>query len=607
MRRRAGALRSVRNGQLCSIQLARPALHQGHLPCSSGATTSAGECGAAGVPAQQLALLYFPSQSLDGNRFSCQWFRALQCVCLVIESSKRRLRPRYRSRVGILKKRSLWISACAALAVSVALAGCGTEYYFAGRVLPPSKLKNRVLIAVQNPGILAKGSLDIVDAYYDERSAYNGTPASFSLAGFGGAIPTTIQNMPEEQSGAIYGSGDGSFTLADYQGEKTSGTVSGLPGPSSSIFITRNKAFVFAANQVSHLFTVVNQSLGSSIPLSLPGVYRVSVNPGGSVALGFVQNSNYAYYPRQLSAAQTTSYSGGPTTWPKAAVDCEPQNAPSWCLFQMQSPDQIDATGNYYGAPLVFDRPVKAVFSSDGSTAYILNCGPECGGTTASISIVPIAPLIFLQGQHSGILPCNLPANGPCPDSSAKPMVNIPIPGGASNALVDSSTMYVVGQCPETAIGQCQSTVTDQTLFGGNLTVVNLTNNTISSTAAISDGQPGAMSRMIEADDNTLWIAMTGCTTGVRYATNPSSGYGCMTMYNTSTNKVTLLEPYIGDATGIADVEGLHKIYAAEGGQVYIYSTVDGSSIDNQYVTVTGTAYDVAYMDGTSDTNNTVY
>jgi hypothetical protein len=70
---------------------------------------------------------------------------------------------------------------------------------------------------------------------------------------------------------------------------------------------------------------------------------------------------------------------------------------------------------------------------------------------------------------------------------------------------------------------------------------------------------------------------------------------------------VVLLEPYIGDATGIAAVTGLHKLYAAEGGQVYIYSTKDGSSIDNQYVTVTGTAYDVAYIDAITDANNTVY
>jgi len=498
-----------------------------------------------------------------------------------------------------LKKKSLWIIASAALAAAIALAGCGSTYYFDGRVLPPSGLVNRVVIAIQNPGVLSQGAMQIVDAYYDERSGYNGTPAIFSIAGYGGKLPITIQNMPEEQFGAVYGAGDGSFTLTDYAGEKTSGTVGPQSGLSSSIFITRNKAYVFAAQQALHQLTILSQTGGASASLALSNVYRVSVNPGGSVALAFVQNSPYVYYPRQLTAAQSLNYSGGPSTWPKAAVDCEPQNAPSWCLFQMQSPDGVDATGNYYGAPLAFDHPIKAVFSSDGSTAYILSCGPECGGTTAAYTPIPVAPMIFLQGQSSGLLPCNPP--GPCSNTNIKdsPMVNIPVPGGATNALVDSSTMYVVGQSAQQINGQ--------TLFGGNLSVVNLASNTITSKAAISDGQPGAMSRILEADDNTLWIAMTGCTTGVRYATNPASGYGCLTMYNISTNKVVLLEPYIGDATGIAGVIGLHKLYAAEGGQVYIYSTKDGSSIDNQFVTVTGTAYDVAYMDAITDGDNTVY
>jgi hypothetical protein len=403
--------------------------------------------------------------------------------------------------------------------------------------------------------------------------------------------------MPDEQFGAVYGAGDGSLSIANYAGEKTTGTVSGLPGLSSSVFITRNGSFVFAASQTAHQFTIVNQAGGGSIGLSLPNVYRVSVNPGGSVALAFVENSNYVYYPRELTGAQTLNYSGGPATWPKAAVDCEPQSAPYWCLFQMQSPDNIDATGNYYGAPLTFDHPIKALFSSDGSTAYILSCGPECGGTTAAYTRVPIAPMIFLQGQWSGLLPT----------TSALSSATAPIPGGASNALVNGTTMWVVGQCPEITVGQCQKGVSAQTYWGGNLTVVNLANNTPGGPVAISDGQPGAMSRILQADDNTLWIAMTNCTTGVRYATNPTSGYGCLTMYNTSTNKVVLLEPYIGDATGIAAVTGLHKLYAAEGGQVYIYSTVDGSSINNEYVTVTGTAYDVAYMDAITDANNTVY
>ena len=486
-----------------------------------------------------------------------------------------------------MKIRFLWASVAISFSVSAVLAGCGGTTYFAGRNLPPSGLTNRVVIAIQNASAFSKGALVFVDAYYDRRSGYDGKPAGFSISGYSGALPISIQNMPEEQLGAVYGSGDGSLTPVSYAKESTSGGTTGLNGLSSSIFMTRNQNYVFAASQNSHVLTVVDHVAGTSYPLSLPGVYRVSVNPGGSMALAFVQNSNFAYYPIKLSSAQTTNYSGGPTTWPKAAVDCEPQNAPGWCLLQAQSPDHVDSTGTSYGAPLVFDRPVKAVFSIDGGTAYVLNCGPECGGSKASVSTLPVAPMIFLIGQGSGALPTNATLAGS----------TLAIPGGASNALVDSSTMYVVGQ-------QGQQ-VNDQTLFAGNLTVVNLSNNTASSPVAISDGLPGAPSRMIEADNNTLWIAMTKCNNGVRAATGLP--YGCLTMFNTSTGSVTLLEPYLGDATGIAAVTGLNKVYVAQGGQVYIYSTTDGTALDNQYVTVTGTAWDVAYMDAASDANNTVY
>jgi hypothetical protein len=491
-----------------------------------------------------------------------------------------------------LKKRSLLIIAAAALGVAGALAGCGGTTYFAGRNLPPSGLTNRVLIAIQNPSASGKGALTFVDAYYDIRSGFNGKPAGFSISGFNGALPISIQNMPEEQLGVIYGSGDGSLAAVNYASENSTGNEATLNGQSSSVFATRNQAFVFAASQVSRVLTVFERSSGGSYPLSLPGVYRVSVNQGASVALAFVQNSNYAYYPRKLTQAQGLAYSAGPASWPKAAVDCEPQSLPVYCLFQAQSPDHVDATGNYYGAPLAFDRPVKAVFSPDGGTAYILNCGPECGGTKASITPINVAPMIYLIGQQSGTLPTN----------TALANATLPIPGGASNALVDTTTLYVVGQKPQQVQGQ--------TLFSGNLTVVDFSKSpaAVSSAIPISDGAPGAVSRMLLADDNTLWIGMTQCTNGVRAATGQP--YGCLTMVNVTTPtspKITMIEPYIGDATGIAGVTGLHKIYTAEGGQVYIYSTVDGSSIDNQYVTVTGTAYDVAYMDGLTDGNNTVY
>jgi hypothetical protein len=482
-----------------------------------------------------------------------------------------------------LKIRFLWASAAAALAVAAALAGCGGTTYFAGRNLPPSGLTNRVMIAIQNPSAFTKGALVFVDAYYDIRSGTGGKPAGYSISGYSGALPSSIQNMPEEQTGYVYGSGDGSYVPVSYAKETAGASTTGLNGLSSSIFVTRNQSYVFAASQSSNLLTVIDHTSNNSYPLSLPGIYRVSVNPGGSSALAFVQNSNYAYFPMKLSTAQTISYSGGPTTWPLGAVDCEPQNAPGWCLFQALDPTSTSANIK----PLAFDRPVKAVFSSDGGTAYVLNCGPECGGTTASVSILPVAPMIYLIGQASGTLPTN----------ASLASSTIAIPGGASNALVDSSTMYVVGQQPQL--------VNSQIMFAGELTVVNLSTNTASSPVAISDGLPGGPSRMLEADNNTLWIGMTKCNNGVR--ANTGQPDGCLTMYNTSTGTVTMLEPYLGDATGIAAVLGLNKIYTAEGGQVYIYSTVDGTAIDNQYVTVTGTAYDVAYMDASSDADNTVY
>ena len=495
------------------------------------------------------------------------------------------------------------MSVAAALAVAATLAGCGGTHYLDGRNLPPSGLTNRVLIAIQNPSAFTKGSLQFVDAYYDERSGYNGTPAAFSISGFSGALPISIQNMPEEQAAAVYGAGDGSLNLLNYGKESTNGAVSGLNGLSSSIFITRNQSYVFAASQASHVLTVVNRLTGGSYPLSLPGIYRVSVNPGGTFAIAFAQNSNYAYYPLQLTAAQTINYSNGPSNWPLGAVDCEPFNAPVWCLFQALDPASTKANP----IPLQFNRPVKAVFSADGSTAYILSCGPECGGsngsnptaqplTNAAVTLMPIAPMLFLNGQASGTLPSQSQISANCASTGATNACSIPVPNGASNALVNSSTMYVVGQ-------QAQM-VNSETLYAGNLTVVNLANNTASSPVSISDGAPGATSRMILADNNTLWIGMTKCINGVRAATGEPDG--CLTMFNTTSNTVTML-PYNGDATGIAAVTGLGKIYTAEGGQVYIYSTADGSAIDNQYVTVTGTAYDVAYMDAVSDSNNTVY
>jgi hypothetical protein len=479
------------------------------------------------------------------------------------------------------------------------LAGCGNSFFFAGRILPPSGIANRVLIAIQNPSPASKGLLQFVDAFYDIRQSFNDKIPSFSITGYSGALPVTIQNMPEEQIGAVYGFGDGSFTVINYQKESVVGAAASLSGLSSSVFTSRNQLWVIAASQTADVVSVVDKAGGKSYSLSLPGVNHVAINPGGTVMLAFVQNSDYAYYPRKLTSQDSTAlaaYYLANQTWPAPYVDCEPKNLPGMCLAQVQSPDHLNSQFNIsYGAPLVFDRPVKGIFSEDGSKVYVLNCGPECGGNASSVSILPVAPLIVQDGQQSGTLPT----------LTGLAAATISVPGGASNALEtpggpdNVDTLYVLGE------GSPTGTLAPGQVFSGYLTPINLTSNTAGSPISVSDSAPGLRTRMILADDNTLWLGGVRCTEGQRYAAGQP--YGCLTMFNTSTNSVTLIEPYQGDLTGIAAVTGLNKVYIAEGGQVYIYSTKDGSAISNFYVAVTGTAYDVAYMDAVTDANNTVY
>jgi hypothetical protein len=478
------------------------------------------------------------------------------------------------------------------------LTSCGKNFYFAGRSLPPSGVLNRVLIAEQNPSSGGKGALPFVDAYYDIRHPYNKDTGAFSISGYSGALPQTIQNMPEEQVGAVYGAGDGSFTVVSYAQEKTGVPIKIPTGLSSSIFIDRPRDFVYAANSTAHVLSVVDVGTGQSYVLNLPNVFRVSVNPGGTIALAFVQNATQASGTTSCPASgaspascalpgqfaiysvvgltadqqQAASVSTDPQHY-FGAQDCEPQNLPAFCVFPVST-----------GANASFDNPVKAVFSPDGSAAYVLDCGPECGGTTAGVTIIPITAG-SLNSNTSGAKGIALVAQS-----------NIAVPDGVTNAIFNGNTLYLAGQ-------QLQP----DGLFEGFLSILDTPSGQVTASYPISDG---THNKMVFGDENTLWVGSTQCLAGETYkkaqASNGTIPYGCLTMFNTSTDAVTL-DAYKGDATGIAAVTGLDKVYTAEGGQVYIYNTADMSERDNSNVTVSGTAADVAYMDASSDDDNTDY
>ena len=476
-----------------------------------------------------------------------------------------------------LKNRSNVRVACvylALLVVSFGLSACGKSYYFGGRPLPASKVLNRVLIAVQNPSVLTKGALEEVDAFYDIRHVYNSSASLPSISGYSGALPLSIQNLPAEESGAVFNQGDGSYTIINYSSESiaTGGsyTASQLGGIASSIYTVPSHQYIVAAQQQNHVLTIADAGAGTFF-LNVPGVYRVSINPGGTVALAFLQNSDLVYSVAHLTPTQQTAAINNPHYL--GAQDCEPQNLPVYCAFPVNP------------GPVGFDRPSKALFSPDGSAAYVLDCGPECGGTAAGVTVVPITPA-SLNSNTTGPSGIALAATA-----------RIATPGGATYGIFNGNTLYVAGQ-------QLQP----DGLFSGQLSVVDILANQLTGQYGISDG---LHTKMIFADDNTLWIGSTTCENGERYkqvqAGNTSLPYGCLTMFNTANNSVTLIDSYKGDATGLAAITNLHKLYTAEGGQVYIYNTATGAALDNANVTVVGTAVDVAYMDAPTDDNNDTY
>ena len=126
---------------------------------------------------------------------------------------------------------------------------------------------------------------------------------------------------------------------------------------------------------------------------------------------------------------------------------------------------------------------------------------------------------------------------------------------------------------------------------------------------------------MLFADDNTLWIGSQQCANGEH--AKLGQNYNCLTRFDLGAKAATVVpavtpggsqtvpypnqnaDPYYyGDLTGICWIQTFHKIYTAYGGQVHVFNTATSAEINNFYVTVQGTALDVAYMDALTNEAN---
>jgi hypothetical protein len=505
-----------------------------------------------------------------------------------------------RSESFTLKNRSLFVqSRCAQFffgfliaAASLFLSSCHSasyyyykfpEYTFANRPVPASKLANRVMVSYTANG--TQGGLQMLDALRDIRNNVEDTIKTFPISGYSSGYPSTIFNFPEEVHGYVYSDSDGSLSSVDYTKETASSSGGASYTPKSSfVAIPEFFAHFYAAEESAGQLIVNDNSTGRTFALNLPNVYKVFVNQGDTIALAMVRNSNTLYRILKLNANQF------PTTQQAiqsiGAVDCQPYNVPVYCVVPVASPQD---PANLY------DRPTNVYFSLDGNSVYILNCGPECGGTTASVTIL----------QPGGLNVNTIPTT---PTYPSVYQAQVLLPGGATTAVSDGTTLYVAGQ-----------QLLPDGLFAGNLSTINLATNAVNGTYSISDG---THTKILFADDNTLWIGSQFCATGER--AKLGLNYNCLTRFDLGAKTASIVPAvtpgsptatvpypntnndlyYYGSLTGLCWVQNLHKVYTAYGGQVHAFNTADGSEINNFYITVQGTALDVAYMDAITNAAN---
>jgi hypothetical protein len=505
-----------------------------------------------------------------------------------------------------LKNRSFSAQLIAGLLLATATLGLSScvdkiyyypQFNYAGRATPPSGLLQRVMVAY-TANVASSGGLEILDGYRDLRSNVQNTIMRFSISGFSEADPIQIINYPEQTTGYVYSLNDGALTTINYGKETSSGSAISFGANAPSATASANGVtFMGAAEQSGQLVASIG---GGTYAFSLPNVDKVVVDQGNTVLLAMVRNSNALYRIVKLPATNN------PVT-PPGAIDCQPLLLPTFCV--------VPVGGTY-------DRPSNVTFSLDGTNAYVLNCGPECGGTASSVTVLSMAALDF--NNVPTISP--LDANAPSPQAKLPVANPVPIPGGVTMALSDGVNLYLSGQ-------QLQASGTYKGLFAGNLTLLNLTSYIASTPISISDG---THTRMLFADDNTLWIGSSQCANGVRAATataqlaatgttTQAGNSNCLTMVKLGSTPTAQIIPavtqgsssvavkypntdqnqyYYGSLTGICWVQGFNKVYSAYGGQIHAFNTLDGSERDNTNIVVQGTVLDVAYMDALTNSAN---
>jgi hypothetical protein len=370
--------------------------------------------------------------------------------------------------------------------------GCGGSSKSTTDTKKISNINNRVFVSNSQSGFIQNVNVD-----------------KDHLAGRGFDIlingsPTFMDSTPDHKNIAVYDAAFNSVAVVNSDIEDRTAKVS-LDNVSDSIRITSDALFVYAA---------VRNRVNSS-------------GPNGAVqVLDVTKNVISASYP--VPNARWVSLSNDNKRL--LVFPDDNSNTPYSIDLSVTAPAAVPIPGSY-------DRPISAYFSSDNTKAYVLNCGPECGGAQASVTELTLATL-------------------------AQRTVAVP---AATVATLDGTTLYVAGQ----------------TASGGMVSVVDTGAMTVSSSKPIGNGRHG----VIRSVGGKVWIGAIGC-----------NGGGCLSVFDPSSGNTIVDDPQPGAASK-GDVTGMdfdtprNLMYVCEGKELLRYDQT-GAPVPT-LVDIVGTAYDV--------------
>jgi len=262
-------------------------------------------------------------------------------------------------------QRAAW-ALIAILLVSILLVSCGGGYTNPATGTT-SGITKRAFISNQ-----FNAAVDIVNAATDQLSTHRIIID---------ANPTVMTLSPDRKTTLAFASGANRLDVISNSSEIQGGSLQ-LAEATESFFYLPDNRTVMVAVRNSGVVITWDTTAGATIAIPAPNARWIVQSPDGKTVLAFADDSSNKVYIIDTTASPPT-------------------------------------VSNVAG----FDRPVWAVFSSDGSKAYVMNCGPECGGTAAGVQVL------------------NLPA---------KTLGALQAVPGATHGLLNGTTLYVAGTPPGT-------------------------------------------------------------------------------------------------------------------------------------------------------------